>query len=636
MNRRTAYLTISALGLVVTGWTLTLAIAKMHAGAMSALDLGIYTQVAWLTAHGHWFGLTIHPHLYLGDHVELLYAVAAIPFRFGAGSLTLIGLQCLAAVGAAFALFGFARRCLSAAMACGVAALFLLNPFTLNALNFEFHAVWFGLPFAFLAATAFADKRMGKFWLWAGIMLLAREDLTLLLAGFALLALLEKRGRAWWLWPGLAAIIWYVGAGLLAGAMNGEGYKFLSFFHPSTLGAGTVSSGLLGILQLGNLLVLVALLLSVLLLPLLAWRWLVLLVLPLIGIGLAGISSGDLILQTHYATFFLPGLFCGAVVGWQTLWQRPPQWLASLGNHSLPLTLALIGVVSLYSALTFGPTIGAVRAWQQVSPAEKYKAREAVRNIWEYSPRDASVLAGYATLPYFAARPQVYAAHYAFLGKRQFSEKPYPVPENLDMVVMDAQDFVTYQLQYSDGKHQAAYQSGAERFRELLAARNLRLTSTFDTLLHFTRFTGEDKLLQLVTSTTGSPLSGVEFSLQSVSTTLVVDPDTQLATLQLRGQVGNPALPNVQARLRWLDAKGRTLETRLLPLGYGLMPTTSWKTDEVVTTIFTLMTPKNAASAKVEAIVPHGHLQLNGWRVPMMVLDEETRVVSQRLSLPLQ
>ena len=630
MRIRTAYLTLGLVGLVVTLWVLVLAVAKLKAGAMSALDLGIYTQVAWLTAHGQWFGLTIHPHLYLGDHVELLFAIAAIPFRFGAGPLTLIILQCVAAIGAAFALFRFAKHYVSTALACAAAVLFLLNPFTLNALTFEFHAVFFGLPFAFLAAHAYAEKNVQLFWVWSIIMLLAREDLSLLLAGFALLGLLEKRNRVWWLWPLLVAIVWYVGAGMLAGAINSEGYKFLSFFQPSTVQASALGSSVKGILQLGNVLVLLALLLSVVALPLFAWRWLVLIILPLVGLGIAGISSGDLILQTHYATFFLPGLFCGAVVGWSRVWAQPPHWLRRLGAHAQPLAYITIGVVSLYSILTFGPTISAVTAWQGVTRADTAKARAAALDA-QYNP-DASVLAGYSTLVDNAQRPRVYAGHYAFLGKRQFSEKAYPLPENLDRVVLDAQDFVTYQLQYSDSDTRAtAYATGAERFRKLLMEHDLRLTHTVDTLLFFER-TGQDILPALVTRTPSQPLSGVEFSFGAELQTTNQDE----TTLVLRGQVNSPLLKNLQARLRWYDAKDRLLEARLLPLGYGLYPTTSWKTDEIVTTRFTLTLPKGAMRAEVEAIAPHGHLQLNGWRAAEPVLDTKTEVVGQTISLPLE
>jgi len=630
MTRRTALFTLGALGLLVTAWVLVLAAAKMRAGAMTALDLGIYTQVAWLTAHGHWFGFTIHPHSYLGDHVELLFAFAAIFFRFSAGALTLIGLQCAAVVGAAFALFAFGRRYVTTTYAWVFAALFLLNPFTLNALTFEFHAVLFGLPFAFLAATAYTDKRLGRFWLWAVLLLLAREDWAMLVAGFALLALLERRPTRWWLWPGLAAVGWYVSAGVLAGAINGEGYKFLNLFQPESVHASTLGAGVLGIFQVGNLLVGATLLLSVLALPLFAWRWLVLIILPLIGIGLAGIGSGDLILQTHYAAFFLPGLFGAAVIGWHRLWQRPPRWIANLGSQAKPFSLVLLVAVSMYSLLTFGPTVSAVRAWQRVTPAERLKAKEI--GLLAATFPNASTLAGYSALPSFAARAQVYAAHYAFLGKRQYSERDYPLPADLNLVVLDAQDFVTYQLQFVDAENRKNdYASGAARFRRLLEDRDLMLTDVTDTLLTFQR-AGADRLSEFVQRTPQPPLSGIEFALQAE---LLLDIEGQ-AILRVHGQVGNPSLPNVQVRLNWLAAKGKKLETRLLPLGYGLVPTSTWQLGEVVTTTFVLTPPMNAHMVTLEAIAPSGHLQLNGWRAAEPVLDSKTRGVSSTITLPLE
>lgn len=304
------------------------------------------------------------------------------------------------------------------------------------------------------------------------------------------------------------------------------------------------------------------------------------------------------------------------------MWAQPPLWLRRLGAHAQPLAYITVGVVSLYSVLTFGPTISAVHAWQGVTRADTVKARAAALDA-QYN-LDASVLAGYSTLVENAERPQVYAGHYAFLGKRQFSEKAYPLPNNLDRVVLDAQDFVTYQLQYSDSDTRAtAYATGAERFHKLLTEHDLRLTRTVDTLLFFER-TGQDLLPALVTRTPSQPLSGVEFGFGAELQ--ITNQDE--ATLVLRGQINSPLLNNLQARLRWYDEKDHLLETRLLPLGYGLYPSTSWGADEVVITRFTLILPPGAARAEVEAIVPHGHLQLNGWRAAEPVLDDNTRVVS--------
>lgn len=633
MQRRTAYIILTILGALVTTWILLIASAKLNAGAANALDLGIYTQVAWNTAHGHLFAFTIHPHLYLGDHVEFLFALAALPFRFFPSPLTLVALQCLAVVGAAFALFGFARRSLSTVGAFGFSALFLASPFTLNALTFEFHAVLFGLPFAFLAATAYSDKRLGNFWLWAGLMLLAREDLALLVAGFALLALLDKRPRQWWLWPGLAAIFWFVGAGVLAGAVNGEGYKFLSFLQPNGSHVGSLGSGILATFNPANLLVMVALLLPVLGLPFYAWRWLTLLALPLLGIGLAGFGSGDLVLQTHYAAFFLPGLFCGTVLGWKRFWEKPPLWVLALSEHGRPLLTLTLVAVSAYSFLTFGPTVSAVRTWRSVTHAERERAKASAK-IALANP-NVAVLAGYSTLVDFSPRTQVYAVHYAFLGKRQFSDRDYPLPKDLSTIVLDAQDFALYQIQYGEKESRKnEYATGAERFRKLLADRALHLSSVDDTLLTFSR-TGADVLPSLVTREQRQPLSGMEFAFSTLSTQLDVTPDGHV-TLALEGQMGNPSLANVQARLIWYDAKNRELETRFLPLGYGLWPTSSWNADELVTTHFTLAIPINAKHGTVQALVPKGYLALNGWRSAVPVIDEDALTFSESIGLTLQ
>ncbi len=601
---------------------------------MNALDVGIYSQVAWLSGHGQLFGFTIHPHLYLGDHVELLFATLAVPFRVFPTALTLITAQCIAVVLAAFALFRFARRVLPIPAAFGFSALFLLNPFTLNALTFEFHAVLLGLPFAFLAATAYADKRLNTFWIWSVLLLITREDLALLVAAFAVLALLERRPLRWWLWPGLAAIAWFIGAGMFAGSINGEGYKFLSFLQPAGQNVSNAGSGMLAAFQPANLLVGIALLLPVLGLPLLAWRWLALIVLPLLGVGLAGFGSGDLILQTHYAVFFLPGLLCGSVLGWQRLTQRPPHWIARLGQHAKPLATLTLIAVSAYSTLTFGPTVSAVRAWSAVSPADRERAQVS-HTLAQATPKAEPVLAGYSTLTDWAARDQVYASHYAFLGKRQFSDLPYPVPTNLELAVLDAQDFATYQLQYEEKEsRKAEYASGAQRFRDFLAARDLRLTEVHDTLLVF-RKSGLDLLPALVTRKTRDELRGVEFSLATPNSSLMVAPDG-FATVTLEGQVGNPTLSNVQAQLTWQDERGRTVETRLLPLGYGLWPSTSWVADEAVTTVFTLAIPSEATHGTVQALVPKGYLALNGWRSAVPVIDKDAQRVGTPIAFTLQ
>lgn len=52
---------------------------KLWSFSYNGLDLAIYRQVAENSIHGKWFAFTIHPHSYLGDHMELLF-LALLPF----------------------------------------------------------------------------------------------------------------------------------------------------------------------------------------------------------------------------------------------------------------------------------------------------------------------------------------------------------------------------------------------------------------------------------------------------------------------------------------------------------------------------------------------------------------------------
>lgn len=621
MRTRTAIFILTGCSALIMAWTLGLAHAKLHSNATNALDLGIYTQVAWQSSHGHLFGFTIHPHLYLGDHVELLFLLAAIPFRFIPSPLTLVALQCLAVIGAGFALFYFARRFGSTISALGWAGLFLFNPFALNALAFEFHAILFGLPFAFLALQAYHDRRFGRLWIWVILLLLAREDLALFVAGIALLALLERRTWKWWVWPGLVSVAWLVGAMILAGTINGEGYKFFTVLQATTGTSTNIASHLLSLFTPANLVVIIALLLPLLGLPILAWRWLALLVLPLVGISAAGFGSGDLVLQTHYAAFFLPGLFASAVIGWKNLWASPPHWLHRFEPHTKPFVIILLGCVSLYSLLTFGPTIGAVHAQASVSDADKTKANYSLE-LAKYTPISEAVISGYGTLPLFSARPYIYAAHYAFLGKRQYSEKPYPLPANIDLVHIDAEDFVVFEVQYAKkDSRKTEYASGAERLNTLLAEHNLHLSNVTDTLLTFSKDGKWNKSFVDHEPATLLPI-GTPFSLFSKTTALQKNASSEVA-IDLIGQTNSEPKENYQAELKWLDGHNRLIEKRYLPLGYGLEPTTSWKADEQVTTHFRLIAPAQADHAQIRAIVPSGYLTLNGWRSAVLAIDKK-------------
>ncbi|MFA6954167.1 MAG: DUF2079 domain-containing protein [Patescibacteria group bacterium] len=631
MNNHRNKILLILISLLVFAWVVALANAKLKSGGYNALDLGIYTQVAWNSSHGNVFGFSIHPHSYLGDHLEFLYLIVVPFFYVFPSPLTLIILQALAICLGGIILYHFAKKFLNQNFSVFWAIIFLINPFTLNALTFEFHALLFAVPLIFLMALAYVNKNFKLYCLWMLLILLVREDLSLIVAGFALLALLEKRPFKWWLTPGLISIAWFLGATYITGQINGEGYKFINYFNPAGTGPEikkSILSDLLKIFRPQNLIVLLSLILPVLAFPLLKWRWLALMILPFLGISIASYGAGDVILETHYVIFFLPGIFLAAILGWQKFWTKPPKFILNLENHAQPLVVIILAAISVYSLLTFGPTLGAIKTWKKMPLTENAKA-VFVNNFAKNTPKSESVIAGYNTLVPFADRPQVYAFHYAFLGKRQYSTKAYPLPTNLDVLAFDSAEIITLQLQYAEREdRKEEYQGGYQRIQNIIKANRLKLSSVEDT--------------QLIFSKTGN----LGFQLLSIEKTQV-KPGNNPINISVPGQIkftNNKYVEvaitarinkltdkNYQVELAWLDSQNKILETRYLPLGYGLNPTSNWKTDELVTTNFRLIPPENALHAKIRAIIPKGSLVLNGWRSAEVVMDKNLKNQSEEL-----
>ena len=152
--------------------------AKYQAFRYNGLDLAIYTQVFDESAHGRLFNFSIHPHSYLGDHVELLI-IGLLPFYWLLQSpLTLLFLQTLALSLGAWPLYLFCRRRLNGRWSLGVALAYLFSPFIWNINFYEFHLLPFAIPLLLLAVLAYDRRRFNAFSLWIVLALLVREDVA--------------------------------------------------------------------------------------------------------------------------------------------------------------------------------------------------------------------------------------------------------------------------------------------------------------------------------------------------------------------------------------------------------------------------------------------------------------------------
>jgi len=218
---------------------ISMLVVKYNSFGYDAIDLGIYNQVMYNSTHGDLFGLSIHPHSYLGDHFEL-FLLALLPFYFLLKSpLTLLALQVVVVLLSAVPLYYIARRLLTPCWSLAIACAFLFNPFILNAIFFEFHILPFAIFFLLAAFYFYQNKKFIPFVISIIVALTIREDVALVTLLFGLLAMIDKRKLRWVLFPVIASGAWFVAALQLTGYFSGyQSYKFLSFY--SWLGGTSV------------------------------------------------------------------------------------------------------------------------------------------------------------------------------------------------------------------------------------------------------------------------------------------------------------------------------------------------------------------------------------------------------------
>ncbi|MDD5110734.1 MAG: DUF2079 domain-containing protein [Patescibacteria group bacterium] len=558
----------------------------------NAIDLAIFTQAVSRTAAGDWFGLSIHPPSYLGDHFSPALALLAIPFRVFPHPLTLlIALQIALAAGA-WPVYRLARGWFSPAASLALGVAYLISPFTQNLSLFEFHFIAFAVPLVLSAAAAYQRKNFRSFFIWSALALLIREDAALIIGAFALLSWLERRPRRWVVTPLAMAVVWMPLAFLIIHSASVTGnYKYGIYYAWLWPAIFSAPWSVLGhFLQIGNFEMIAGMLLPFAFLPLLAPAALILAVAPLAQILLGAPGGGDLILKTQYIALFLPALwisFCRTLGNFQARPQQRPRWLKIFFTDPR-LGVLLLAVAVGYASLTLGPlpgTVGKILAqgWQ---PEGNRWQMELVARI----PPNAPAAASYAFLPALASRPQLASLNYAFIGHLQLSRYPYELPPETQYILADLSEFLTYQIQY--GWHflyAQDYPGAAARLRQRLARDGFAVTA----------IAGSTALLERG----GTDAVALYRILDQAPTDLHRQPVATESGLQFLGwRAADPApgpvpadrqlpltlywrteLPQKQPYYWQLTVAGKAI-TPLYPLGNGLLPATDWPVGAIVET----------------------------------------------------
>jgi uncharacterized membrane protein len=435
-------------------------------------DLAIFAQAVDGILSGSTF-TSIRGMNWLGDHASLILFLVAPLYAVVRHPLTLLILQTGVLALGALPVYLLARRELGdLRLAITFAALYLLYP-ALGYLNlFEFHPESLATTTLLFAFYFLRAGRAGPMFLFAGLSLLAREDVALVVAAMGLYALRIPHPRRVAVALGLGAL---AGASLVLsfavlrpafqageaaygrmylrwGGSMGEVMKNLVLHPLEAAGAffSTPGDAIDTTIKREYYLQLLA---PLSLLPLLSPLTLFIAMPVLAEHFLSGRMEQHMVFF-QYTALVTPFLLAAAVLGMRNLlaWRarRRERRGSSRGREEtlrLPASGALVpGVlllIGLAGSALFGPLSGSTVA-QIVKPALPIWPSAYERTLVRYRDRmvarvgrEDGVVAGFEFLSRFTRSRNAHSAHHVLRGLYTYSRRPYPVPRDVTAFLAD-------------------------------------------------------------------------------------------------------------------------------------------------------------------------------------------------------
>lgn len=157
-----------------------------------SLDLAIFNQVFYNTSQGRLFQLSIHEPTYLGDHFTPIILILAPLYSFYRSPVALLFLQTLILALSAWPIYLIAKKIIGGRIfPLMMGLVWLINPLVQNANLFEFHLLSFAVFLLLWVFYFYLQKKWRLFFLFVFLSLLVREDVSLVVFMFGVLAIVD-------------------------------------------------------------------------------------------------------------------------------------------------------------------------------------------------------------------------------------------------------------------------------------------------------------------------------------------------------------------------------------------------------------------------------------------------------------
>ncbi|MDQ6876546.1 MAG: DUF2079 domain-containing protein [Candidatus Dormibacteraeota bacterium] len=312
---------------VAFAWTLHAELQRLYGMTGSAWDLAYDQQVIWNVSVGQGFYTSFARANFLGIHFELIFVVLAAVEKVWANPAVLLISSSAGLAATAPAAYLFFRAMLPADRAeSSWLALALAVPIPFWAAIQEaardfFHPENMALALALLAAWAGLRGHRVAMWVLCVLVLTCKEDqvYTVGVIGLLMAAYGPPEIKKHWRFIVYLAGAWFlIGTGIVQQHLRNGGYtdfvyyRWLFGLDPSM--PATTATVLAAILRPGALLVVAAIIAGMFALPLLAPRWLLLVIPPYLADVLSGHNPQN-VLHLHYVLLLLFPLIVAGGVG---------------------------------------------------------------------------------------------------------------------------------------------------------------------------------------------------------------------------------------------------------------------------------------------------------------------------------
>lgn len=543
---------------------------KYYFFAYGDWDLDLYAQAMWNLSHGSTF-TSLFGISFLANHANYIAFLLAPLYFFFQHPLTLVYLKLFSFFAGAFVFYKVARQKLPAAAALIFMVLYILHPPNIFMLLFEFDFESLSIGLLFLLFYFYRKENFPAFIGTAFLTAICKENLPLVIIMFGFYALFFKKERKF-LWAGSAV-------GLGAAVFTVEMFILTPWARQSLPSADNIYlSGYVNVVQSPHLLQKLLSpenfnylrdLFGPTIVPALLSPQILLLGLPLFIQSLMGPAYTQHTIFFHYAATVVPVIFMAVIRSLEWVYPR-------LRQRGRFLVIALFVVMSLGNIAVYKtPLEERTIGWQdRLDPIRS----DFVQRV----PADAAVVTTFDLLGHLSQRRYVYALYNVWIGTNHFTaQTPFLLPERVDHAVVDFSDA------WMEGALRGDPRGAGARIGEVFLSKDWGVQEAVEDLVFFKK-----------NSPQGFSLVDVQkepFSESAGKGGFVIDGRLRLETFRIEKNTSVYSLVPITffwnavyetgdryAMILAVLRDQRPVYIKGRNIGYGLYPTSIWKSGEYI------------------------------------------------------